>query len=440
MRGGNADDKPAVSLSLLMDEAAELVTANENREQDSSLSPRGVDVAPRFTGDGSNSQSNTHPVPTGDEVDVAGTKLDDRAKVGSPRNAATSTKRKAAEVDSLSPEIEPSKANSVLGEDLALPTTRKKTVSRKSSRVSVTATRYVDEISAKPAANPKKRKIVARDDNVDALVDGKSGKKTSPPVKKRKHVASSSAAARQAKSKTVTPPAEHPPLLPQPAPATLTTSLAAKVDSVHHWINEGRKNASKTSHLEHDNDNTSDTHVPLSVLLAALKRMRLDYDMGDPDLVDVGDVDEVIIGTFIAPVRQCDAQTWVALDLSTRVEWVERVHEKIAGHGLDNVNLLATEIEMTLEFVMAREKLVRVVESSLYVSGEPNTPVLNSEEPLQHALGNGEQKVQDQEVEQGSEIQETKIAADAVEDKTEKAVEVNEQTLGNSGVWGWRPL
>jgi len=198
----------------------------------------------------------------------------------------------------------------------------------------------------KSKAAAKKRKTEAPlkgEDDVEGGVEAVDG---TPP---KKRIRTASKRGSPASSET-TPPAVSP-LLP-PRTAQLSAALSAKVRSVHAFMAE----VSETdSLLTRDPANPSLISIPELELIGALIRLRADYELGDPYESHIADIETCIVNRYSAPVLQTPGQAWITLDVSTEPSDFEReIFEKVAGHGLEDVNLLEIELEMHSRRMLAR--------------------------------------------------------------------------------------
>ncbi|KAK5120191.1 hypothetical protein LTR85_006397 [Meristemomyces frigidus] len=134
--------------------------------------------------------------------------------------------------------------------------------------------------------------------------------------------------------------------LPRPPPARseLSFIVAAKVKHVQDYINT----VSETyTALSRDILDSTLISVPEIDLIAALMRMRVDYEIGDAALAQVSDAEAVIVTRYFAPVRQTPHQAaHITIDATKRTALEDSIQEKIYGHGLEAYSLLELELEM----------------------------------------------------------------------------------------------
>ncbi|KAK0943280.1 hypothetical protein LTR29_005264 [Friedmanniomyces endolithicus] len=194
----------------------------------------------------------------------------------------------------------------------------------------------------KSKAAPKKRKTEAPLKSEDDVEDVEN----TPP---KKRIRISSKRTSPASSET-TPPAVDLPR--QPRTAQLSAPLSAKVRRVHAFI---AGVSEKDSTLTRDPTNPSLVSIPELELTGALMRMRADYELGDPSEAHIADIEPCITNRYTAPVLQTPDQAWITLDISTEPTDFEReIYEKVAGRGLEDVNLLEIELEMHSRRMVAK--------------------------------------------------------------------------------------
>ena len=140
----------------------------------------------------------------------------------------------------------------------------------------------------------------------------------------------------------------YPVPVPTPARVPLAPKILHKLNRVRDYLlhNPGPLQQRVS------NEDPSLYDVPEITLLAAIMRMRLDYDLDHgltyPQHAKIEDVQDVIINQYTASVRQTPEQHWVTLDLKRTSALESEVRTKI---GLENaaclgVNLLEVELQL----------------------------------------------------------------------------------------------
>ncbi|KAK0327953.1 hypothetical protein LTS16_001796 [Friedmanniomyces endolithicus] len=268
------------------------------------------------------------------DVDESAAKPEESRGPGTPRNVAASKEPKAAtrkaSITLPTPDVSDS------------PESRKSNESKLESDL----TDVSPPQAKKSKAAAKKRKTEAPLKGEDDVEGGVAAVDGTPP---KKRIRTASKRGSPASSET-TPPAVSP-LLP-PRTAQLSAALSAKVRSVHAFMAE----VSETdSLLTRDPANPSLISIPELELIGALIRLRADYELGDPYEAHIADIETCIVNRYSAPVLQTPDQAWITLDVSTEPSDFEReIFEKVAGHGLEDVNLLEIELEMHSRRMLAR--------------------------------------------------------------------------------------
>ncbi|KAK5136002.1 hypothetical protein LTR08_004256 [Meristemomyces frigidus] len=137
---------------------------------------------------------------------------------------------------------------------------------------------------------------------------------------------------------------------PPPQPRHLNSILTAKVKRVKNFVDTVPQSQ---TNLIRAIDNTSLIHVPELSLIGALMCIRIDYELGDSQDAQLADVESIIVDRYTGPVGLTADQKWVMLDADRRTVFEDSVHEKISGHGLENLNLVEIELEMLLSDLTA---------------------------------------------------------------------------------------
>ncbi|KAK0347136.1 hypothetical protein LTR91_023263 [Friedmanniomyces endolithicus] len=195
----------------------------------------------------------------------------------------------------------------------------------------------------------KKSKAAAKKRKADAPLKSEDDVEDVEGAPPKKRIRISSKRTSPASNKT-TPPAET--LPPPPRTAQLSAPLSAKVRLVQGFIAEVDE---KDSNLTRDPTNPSLISIPELELTGALMRMRADYELGDPSEAHIADIELCITNRYSAPVLQTPDQAWITIDASTEpTEFEREIYEKVAGHGLEDMNLLEIELEMHSRRMVAR--------------------------------------------------------------------------------------
>ena len=197
--------------------------------------------------------------------------------------------------------------------------------------------------AAPSTKNAKKRK--ATDDAATDSLSPKRPKRTAPRTKKAVTPSPPKSKRKRKDSKKDTE-ADMPP--PPPPQATLTPALISKINQVKTFLKAGNLEDSK---LDRDPKNENIIYTPEEILVGALMRMRLRWEIGSEDQASVADTQEAIVAHYSAkhsrpalaavPVLNC-----VILDVSKVTNLESGIHSKIFGHGLEGISLLEIELEM----------------------------------------------------------------------------------------------
>jgi hypothetical protein len=208
------------------------------------------------------------------------------------------------------------------------------------------------------ATATKSRKRKAADLDNSPTADGEA---ESPPKKQRKKVDSSTEKPRtttpRAKktSETTTPKSrrtrksikqedEHTSVSPpRPLPpADVSLPVSRKITQV---LDFSRKHGVTT--LQRDPENSKLVKIPELNLLGVLMKMRNHWEVGRPEDASIADVGEAIVERLQLPVGSSpESYPSVVIDVSKQTAFEASIHEKIARHGLDDVNLLEIEMEL----------------------------------------------------------------------------------------------
>ncbi|KAI7159602.1 hypothetical protein KC349_g4026 [Hortaea werneckii] len=107
-------------------------------------------------------------------------------------------------------------------------------------------------------------------------------------------------------------------------------------------------NTLRTS-LARSSDNEKVIHIPERNLLGTLMRLYVDYELGAAETASLDQVEEAITERFTAPVGQQQLETkynWVKFDANVQTSLEKKIQAKVAGCGLERVNLIEMEMEM----------------------------------------------------------------------------------------------
>ncbi|KAI7477372.1 hypothetical protein KC357_g4549 [Hortaea werneckii] len=121
--------------------------------------------------------------------------------------------------------------------------------------------------------------------------------------------------------------------------------------------------ADNTSHttLTRFSDNANIIHIPERNLLGTLMRLYADYELGAAESASLDQVEEAITARFTAPVGQQQRETqynWVKFDTNVQTTLEKEIQAKVAGYGLERVNLIEMEMEMMNSELLERMKWV----------------------------------------------------------------------------------
>ncbi|KAI7490029.1 hypothetical protein KC351_g863 [Hortaea werneckii] len=121
--------------------------------------------------------------------------------------------------------------------------------------------------------------------------------------------------------------------------------------------------AANTSHttLARSSDNEQIIHIPERNLLGTLMRLYVDYELGAAETASLDQVEAAITERFTAPVGQQQRETrynWVKFDTTVQTPLEKEIQAKVAGYGLERVNLIEIEMEMMNSELLERAKWV----------------------------------------------------------------------------------
>ena len=133
---------------------------------------------------------------------------------------------------------------------------------------------------------------------------------------------------------------ELPPPLP---PAEINIAVGNKVLQVQNFV---QSTAEEATILDRDPQNRDLLFIPELNLLSAVMRTRLHYEIGPRHEASIDDIEEALVKRYKQDLGQTKDVDWVTIDISKTSRFEERILEKIARHGLDDVSLLEVELEM----------------------------------------------------------------------------------------------
>ncbi|GAB1739459.1 hypothetical protein NU219Hw_g4416t1 [Hortaea werneckii] len=113
--------------------------------------------------------------------------------------------------------------------------------------------------------------------------------------------------------------------------------------------------------LTRSSDNENIIHIPERNLLGTLMRLYVDYELGAAETASLDQVGEAITERFTAPVGQQQRETkynWVKFDTNVPTTLEKEIQAKVAGYGLERVNLIEAEMEMMNCELLERVKWV----------------------------------------------------------------------------------
>ncbi|KAI7285099.1 hypothetical protein KC345_g1934 [Hortaea werneckii] len=121
--------------------------------------------------------------------------------------------------------------------------------------------------------------------------------------------------------------------------------------------------AANTSHttLARSSDNEQIIHIPERNLLGTLMRLYVDYELGAAETACLDQIEAAITERFTAPVGQQQRDTrykWVKFDTNVQTPLEKEIQAKVAGYGLERVNLIEMEMEMMNAELLERAKWV----------------------------------------------------------------------------------
>ncbi|KAI6790491.1 hypothetical protein KC363_g1229 [Hortaea werneckii] len=141
-----------------------------------------------------------------------------------------------------------------------------------------------------------------------------------------------------------------------PPPNQLSYTVRCKIRRVQDF-------ADNTLHttLTRSLDNSNIIHIPERNLLGTLMRLNVDYELGAAESASLDQVEEAITARFTAPVGQQHRETqynWVKFDANVQTTLEKEIQTKVAGYGLERINLIEMEMEMMNYELLERVKWV----------------------------------------------------------------------------------
>lgn len=191
----------------------------------------------------------------------------------------------------------------------------------------------VASAAKKTASRGKKRKA--------ADLDSAAG---APSKKMKKETTKPAAKPRQTKrTKKV---AAEPPPPPAPSPVEVNAAVQAKIDAVKQFRNT--EMAHEDSMLQRDAHDSKLVSIPYIDLVGVVMTMHFHYGLpaaADADAC-IADIEQAITNYYKAPLLTAGDVDWITLNFAIPTKLDTRIKEKIAHHGLDEVNLLEVEMEL----------------------------------------------------------------------------------------------
>lgn len=223
-----------------------------------------------------------------------------------------------------------------------------------------------------PLANGNAKRKAEETEEIDAP----------PPSKKQKTKAATKAKAKSEKS-TAAKPAE-------PKKKRINKALREKVQQVLDFL---ASTAGTRSSLERSKENKNHVTVKESALLGALMSLRADYEVSDPRMASVLDVEDVTVREFVARIgtdqvlvkflgmflvkspqspKTFRANVSLVVDLSKQTTLETSIHQRIENWGLGEVSLLEAELEMYSK--QLEDAAVNILLDAIERAGSPSPP------------------------------------------------------------------
>lgn len=201
-----------------------------------------------------------------------------------------------------------------------------------------TAEEAVTSTAKKTACRGKKRKTDDSDSAAGAPLPKKTKKEPAKPATRPRQ---------PKRTKKIAAPVSPPsPLQPLPLPAEVTAPVQAKVDAVKRF--RDAEMAHEDSMLERDPKNAKLVSIPELDLVGVVMTLHYHYQLpAAATEASLADIEDAITARFAKPVRASGVDVeWVTLDLSKPTTLEQRIKDKIANHGLEDVSLLELEMEL----------------------------------------------------------------------------------------------
>lgn len=259
-----------------------------------------------------------------------------------------------AEAPAVSDESVPDQSCLTADNELPKPAAKK---SQPKKRQSKKANTSKDESPADVSVSPKDSAIEA--DTPSSAEPRKAVAKTKKRSPSKKATAKTSNKKKKEAATDVVPP---PTLLPAP----INQQVANKVKQILTFI---KVEDECESRLERDQDNRDLISVPYSSLISAIMRMQAQYEISQSLESCISDIQDVVVQYFkrnFGPTPDID---WVTFDASKTSTFEHTIQQKIAWHGLEDVNLLEIELEMFTKNILEKTGLFRDVDGAR-VDGE----------------------------------------------------------------------
>ncbi|KAI7143967.1 hypothetical protein KC316_g15651 [Hortaea werneckii] len=190
----------------------------------------------------------------------------------------------------------------------------------------------------------KKRKTHDIERTEDSSVGEGKTPDTSPSTKKPRRTSPKTPRRPKESQKAQRMAVESTAKVKMPPPNQLSYIVRCKIRRVQDF-------ADTTSHtsLTRSSDNEKVIHIPERNLLGTLMRLYVDYELGAAETASLDQVEGAITERFTAPVGQQQRETrynWVKFDTNVPTALEKDIQAKVAGYGLERVNLIEMEMEM----------------------------------------------------------------------------------------------
>ncbi|KAI6889793.1 hypothetical protein KC318_g15186 [Hortaea werneckii] len=202
----------------------------------------------------------------------------------------------------------------------------------------------------------KKRKTHDIERTEDSSVGEGKTPDTSPSTKKPRRTSPKTPRRPKESQKAQRMAVESTAKVKMPPPNQLSYIVRCKIRRVQDF-------ADTTSHtsLTRSSDNEKVIHIPERNLLGTLMRLYVDYELGAAETASLDQVEGAITERFTAPVGQQQRETrynWVKFDTNVPTALEKDIQAKVAGYGLERVNLIEMEMEMMNCELLERMKWV----------------------------------------------------------------------------------